>query len=302
MRQCVQYRLPCFRPSRRSRVEPPSAPRSIETRLPAPCRTRPQLDSSRAPARSVSRASDTTQDAVHKTPRFSAAKLFGQFNGLIGRDGRLDGRLAILHLENSNRKNHAVDDSDPVDPPVLRMCTHFGQNGVLMGLDPLDEFERIRQHERGLMNVRVERLVIRGVALRQTIQDLQRYLTRTPAVLNSLSRGHASGPHVGDMDVDLLDVIRSRGFNFLGDSAPHTTGKLAKVRPESSDKEHVERQLKTASRDTHTMRFMTLAVPEWKVLLETLPHRLHTVDRQTGVDDERLQCGISDKDFVHEFT
>jgi hypothetical protein len=104
------------------------------------------------------------------------------------------------------------------------------------------------------------------------------------------------------MDVDLLDVIRSGSFNFLGDSASHTTGKLAKVRPESSDKEHVERQLKTASRDTHTMRFMTLAVPEWKVLLETLPHRLHTVDRQAGVDDERLQCSISDKDFVHEFT
>jgi hypothetical protein len=103
------------------------------------------------------------------------------------------------------------------------------------------------------------------------------------------------------MDVDLLDVIRSGGFNFLGDSAPHTAGKLAKVRPESSDKKHLERQLKAASRDTHTVRLVTPAVPAWKVFLETLPHRLHALDRQTGVDDERLQCSVSDEDFVHEF-
>jgi hypothetical protein len=103
------------------------------------------------------------------------------------------------------------------------------------------------------------------------------------------------------MDVDLLDVIRSGGFNFLGDSAPHTAGKLAKVRPESSDKKHVERQLKAASRDTHAVRLVTPAIPAWKVLLETLPHRLYALNRQAGVDDERLQCSISDKDFVHEF-
>src|SRR5659263_737646 len=215
MRQCVQYRLPCFRPSHRPRVEPPSAPRSIETRLPAPCRTRPQPDSSSAPARSVSRASDTTQDAVHKTPRFSTAELLGQFNCLVGSDGRLDRGLAVLHLENGNRKNHAVNDSDTVDLPVLRVCTHFGQNGVLMGLDPLDKLERVRQHERRLMNVRVERLVIRGVALHQAIQDLQRYLARTPAVLNPLTCRHASDSHVGDMDVNLLDMIRSGGLDFL---------------------------------------------------------------------------------------
>jgi hypothetical protein len=104
------------------------------------------------------------------------------------------------------------------------------------------------------------------------------------------------------MDVDLLDVIRSGGFHFLGDSAPHTAGKLAKVHPESSDKEHVERQLKAASCDIHTVRLMTPAIPAWKVFLETLPHRLYALDRQTGVDDERLQCSVSDKDFVHEFT
>jgi hypothetical protein len=104
------------------------------------------------------------------------------------------------------------------------------------------------------------------------------------------------------MDVDLLDVIRSGGFNFLGDSAPHAAGKLAKVRAESSGKEHIERQLKAASRDTHAVRLVTPTVPAWKVLLETLPHRLHTVDRQTGVDDERFQCSVSDEDFVHEFT
>src|SRR5450830_285500 len=115
-------------------------------------------------------------------------------------------------------------------------------------------------------------------------------------------RCHASGSHVGDMDVDLLDVIRSGGFNFLGDSAPHAAGKLAKVRAESSGKEHIERQLKAASRDTHAVRLVTPAVPAWKVLLETLPHRIYAVDRQTGVDDERLQCSVSDKDFVHEFT
>ena len=117
-----------------------------------------------------------------------------------------------------------------------------------------------------------------------------------------LFRSHALGSHVGDMDVDLLDVIRSGSFNFLGDSAPHIAGKLAKVRPESSDKEHVECQLKAISRNIHTVRFMTPAIPAWKVLLETLPHRLYALDRQAGVDDERLQCSISDKDFVHEFT
>jgi hypothetical protein len=104
------------------------------------------------------------------------------------------------------------------------------------------------------------------------------------------------------MDVDLLDMIRSGGLYFHGDSAPHIAGNLAKVHPESSDKEHVKRQLKTVSRDIHTVRFMTPAIPAWKVLLQTLPHRLDALHRQTGVDDERLQCGISDKYFVHKFT
>src|SRR5450759_3042105 len=265
MRQCAQYRHPCCRLWHRSRAQSLSVPRSVETPLPAPCRTRPQPDSSRAPARSVPRASDTTQDTVYETPGFSTAKLFGQFNGLIGRNGRLDRGLAIFHLENGDRKNHAVHNSDPVDAPVLRVCAHFSQNGFLMSLDSLDELERVRLHEWGLMNIHVERLVTRDVALRQTVQNLQCYLARAPAVLNSLSRRHASGPHVGDMDVDLLDVIRSGGFNFLGDSAPHTAGKLAKVHPESSGDEHVECQLKAASRDTHAVRLVTLAVPECKV-------------------------------------
>jgi len=104
------------------------------------------------------------------------------------------------------------------------------------------------------------------------------------------------------MDVDLLDMIRSGGLDFHRHSAPYIAGNLAKVHPESSDKEHVECQLRTVSRDIHTVRFMTPAIPAWKVFLETLPHRLHTVDRQTGVDDERFQCGVSDEDFVHEFT
>jgi hypothetical protein len=104
------------------------------------------------------------------------------------------------------------------------------------------------------------------------------------------------------MDVDLLDMIRCGGLDFHGDSAPYITGNLAKVHPESSDKEHVECQLKTVSRDIHTVRFMTPAIPAWEVFFQTLPHRLDALHRQTGVDDERLQCGISDENFVHEFT